>query len=241
MSTEAKEKQAKKFTTKSLILTVLFGIVVAGALGGAIYYFMQYQNTQALLKDPQKATAEKSKLLVEEVGKLMVLPQGEAPQVATVSDVNKLKQQSFFAQAKNGDIVLIYTQAKKAILYDPVQKKLVEVGPINLADTAPSTAAMPSSAATPSQLRVALYNGTKVTGLSSTTERELKGKISTVTVVEKANAVKSTYTKTIVVDLTGKQAVGASQIAQALGGEVGSLPAGETKPSNADIAVYLGR
>lgn len=240
MSTEASEQKKKKFGTKSMLLTVLFGIIVAGALGGSIYFFMQYQNTQALLKDPSKASAEKSKLLVEEVGKLMVLPANEAPQVATVSDVNKLKQQAFFAQAKNGDIVLIYTQAKKAILYDPTQKKIVEVGPINLNDAAPSNVPA-NSAVTPSELRVALYNGTKVTGLSSTTEKELKAKMATVTVVEKANAAKSTYTKTIVVDVTGKQSAAAAQVAQALGGEVGALPTGETKPTNADIAVYLGR
>ncbi len=241
MSTEASEQKKKKFGTKSMLLTVLFGIIVAGALGGAIYYFMQYQNTQALLKDPTKASAEKSKLLVEEVGKLMVLPPNEAPQVATVSDVNKLKQQSFFAQAKNGDIVLIYTQAKKAILYDPTQKKVVEVGPINLSDTTAPSTAPANSAVSPTELRVVLYNGTKVTGLSSTTEKDLTAKMANVTVVAKGNAVKSTYTKTIVVDVTGKQSAGAAQIAKTLGGEVGSLPSGEAKPANADIAVFLGR
>ena len=33
---------------------------------------------------------------------------------------------------KNGDKVLIYSQAGKAYLYDPVINKLLEVAPINL-------------------------------------------------------------------------------------------------------------
>jgi hypothetical protein len=234
-TTSSEHTSSKRFNSKSLFLTLVFSIVVVAALGGALYYYMQYQESQALLKDPQKASQHETTKVVEEVGKLIVLPPNEKPQVATVSDVNKLKQQAFFAQAKNGDIVLIYAQAQKAILYDPVQKKVVEVGPINIAQ------ASPTAGPTPSELKVALYNGTSVTGLSTSTETELKGKLPTVTVVSKGNAAKNTHIKTVVVDLTGKQSAGATLLAETLNGEVGSLPAGEIKPTNADIVVILGR
>lgn len=68
--------------------------------------------------------------LIERVGKLIVLPQGEEPTVATVSDPEKLKDQVFFANAKVGDKVLIYTKARKAYLYDPEGDILLEVAPI---------------------------------------------------------------------------------------------------------------
>jgi hypothetical protein len=236
--------KSKKFASKSLLLTTGLGILVAGLLGGAIYFYMQYQESQALLKDPQRATAQETTRVVDEVGKLIVLPQNEQPQIATVSDVNKLKNQAFFSQAKNGDMVLIYTKAQKAILYDPIQKKVVEVGPINIAEASPSVTASGSSASgepTPAALRVALYNGTSISGLSTTTERELTAKLPTVTVVTKGNAAKNTYTKTTVVDVSGKQSAGAAQLAKELNGEVGVLPQGETKPANADIVVILGR
>lgn len=223
------------FASKSLLVIISFSVLVLVAAGFAVYYFMQYQNSQSLLKDPQKATAQETGKIVDEVGRLIVLPQNEQPQIATVSDVNALKQQSFFAQAKNGDIVLIYTKAQKAVLYDPVQKKVVEVGPINVA------AATPSAAPVPAELRVALYNGTSVTGLSTTTERDLKAKLPTVIVVSKGNAAKNTYTKTVVVDVTGKQAAGAALLAKTLNGEVGSLPDGESKPANADYVIILGK
>ncbi|MBA3724052.1 MAG: LytR C-terminal domain-containing protein [Candidatus Levybacteria bacterium] len=227
----------KGFASKSLLVIISFSILVLVAAGFAVYYFMQYQNSQSLLKDPQKATAQETGKIVDEVGRLIVLPQNEQPQIATVSDVNALKQQSFFAQAKNGDIVLIYTKAQKAVLYDPVQKKVVEVGPINVAAATPSA----SSAPVPAELRVALYNGTSVTGLSTTTERDLKAKLPTVIVVSKGNAAKDTYTKTTVVDVTGKQAAGAVLLAKTLNGEVGPLPEGESKPTNADFAIILGK
>ncbi len=68
--------------------------------------------------------------LIERVGELIVLPQGEEPTVATVSDPDKLKDQVFFANAKVGDKVLIYTKARKAYLYDPEGDILLEVAPI---------------------------------------------------------------------------------------------------------------
>lgn len=68
--------------------------------------------------------------LIQKVGKLIVLPKGEEPTVATVSDPAKLKDQVFFANAQIGDKVLIYTKARKAYLYDPEGDILLEVAPI---------------------------------------------------------------------------------------------------------------
>ena len=72
---------------------------------------------------------------IDDVSKLMVLPQDEIPTLATVTDVKKLEGQPFFAHAKEGDKVLIYTNNKKVILYSPSQNKIVEVGGINLNST----------------------------------------------------------------------------------------------------------
>ena len=61
----------------------------------------------------------------------MVLP-SEEPTIATVSNIEALRSQPFFANAKNGDRVLIYVNARKAVLYDPVNNKIVEATPINI-------------------------------------------------------------------------------------------------------------
>lgn len=211
----------KGFIAKNVLVLSIAGLLIFSALSTAVYFYLQYQKTQEQLKNPQAKSQQEVKMMVDDVGKLMILPTNETPQIATVSDINKLKGQSFFAQAKNGDVVLIYTKNQKAILYDPMAKKIKEVGPINLSQNAPS------AAPTPSTFRVALYNGSTTVGLTTKVEQQLKTALPQATVVEKANAKKTTYTKTVVVDLTGKNPTGAKQLAQAIGGEVGQLPTGE--------------
>lgn len=119
-----------KILVSALILLVL-------AAGGAAYYF--YAQTQKLTNDPQAGAQEEVEALVVEIGKLIVLPEGETPTVATVSDPERLKDQPFFANAKAGDKVLLYSTARKAYLYDPVAKKLIEVAPLNIGGPTPTS------------------------------------------------------------------------------------------------------
>lgn len=65
--------------------------------------------------------------LVKEIGDHLLLP-NEVPSIATVSDISVLTDQPFFRSAKNGDKLLLYKTSNKAILYDPVAKKVIEVG-----------------------------------------------------------------------------------------------------------------
>ena len=113
----------KKYTVRILVVAVL-------ASGASAYYF--YNEVSMLKQDPNKTAREDTEKLVAKVGKLIVLPEGETPTVATVSDPEKLKDQAFFAKAKTGDKVLIYTNARKALLYDVENNKIVEVAPINI-------------------------------------------------------------------------------------------------------------
>lgn len=78
----------------------------------------------------QTDEGEKVKSLVKEVGKFVDLP-NETPRIVTVFDADKLRSQPFFAKAENNDQVLIYEKAKKAILYRPSTKKLIEVAIYN--------------------------------------------------------------------------------------------------------------
>ncbi|TSC76185.1 MAG: hypothetical protein G01um101431_806 [Parcubacteria group bacterium Gr01-1014_31] len=120
-------------------IMVVFILIFAVA---SLYFFSQWgaaktqiKRLQAELADvrqnPGKAAREETVSLLQRVGKLMVLPEGEEPTVATVNDPERLKAQPFFAKAKQGDKVLIYTNAKKAILYDPVANLIVEVAPVS--------------------------------------------------------------------------------------------------------------
>ena len=44
----------------------------------------------------------------------------------------------FFANAQVGYKVLVYAVAKKAILYDPISNRIIEVGPVNVTDESTS-------------------------------------------------------------------------------------------------------
>lgn len=72
-----------------------------------------------------------SKVLIGKVGRLILLPKNEVPSIATINNVALLqKQSSFYKNARNGDILLIYFQEKKAFIYDGVEDVIVNVGPV---------------------------------------------------------------------------------------------------------------
>ena len=191
----------------------------------------------------------------------MDLPTDEEPVFATVAGVEKINNQKFFANAQNGDSVLVYAKNKKAILYRWSTNKLIEIS--NLAnaggfenapratETAMEDQTTPqasqqatespvkdSSATEQDKVKVAVLNGSKINGLA----KKLADSIATLPNVEigtTANA-KGTYQKNLVVDLSATRSDLASQIAQTIGATVGQLPDGETKP-DADLLVIGGK
>ncbi|MGH7246422.1 MAG: hypothetical protein ACREGI_05840 [Candidatus Levyibacteriota bacterium] len=138
---EKGEKDTKKLPIKNILL-VCGLVVVLVAIGTAVYFYNQYQKAQVLLKNPTLAAQQQTDSLIAMVGKLMELPKGETPTIATVSDVTKLKDQPFFALAQNGDKVFIYTKARKAILYRPSQNIIIDVAPVNIGNTTSVTPAV---------------------------------------------------------------------------------------------------
>lgn len=124
-------------------LTIVCLVLFLAATGVAGYFYKELHDTK---KDPSKAAQDEVKSVVAEVEKLMVLPIGEEPTLATVTDPDKLKDQPFFTNAKQGYKVLIYTNAKKAILYNPTEHKIVEVAPINIGNNTQAGSAADSTA-----------------------------------------------------------------------------------------------
>lgn len=116
-----------KFLTPRILLILV--VVLAGT---SIYFYRQFS---VIKQDPNAISKAEVKTLTEKVGRLIVLPKDEDPTIATVSDPEALKDQTFFADAKKGDKVLIYTNAKKAILYDPTLNKIITVAPLTIGDS----------------------------------------------------------------------------------------------------------
>lgn len=128
---------------KQIILGLIILILLIAAAGTTAYYIHRYNQAQQQVKklssNPTVTAQQEQQNLIAKIGKLTDLPTGETPTVATVTDITKLKDQPFFANAKNGDKVLIYTQAKKAYLYRPSTNKLINIAPVNLGDQTGTT------------------------------------------------------------------------------------------------------
>ena len=116
---------------KSINFRIYFYVVLVVALISVAITVFMWVNRNRNINNIVTESVEVDDL-VAQISKFLVLPTDEKPTVATVSDPSVLKDQPFFTLAKKGYKVLIYTNAKKAILYDPVSKKIVEVAPINL-------------------------------------------------------------------------------------------------------------
>ncbi|MEI6296856.1 MAG: hypothetical protein WCO84_04400 [bacterium] len=70
--------------------------------------------------------------VIKRVGELIVLPADEKPTVATVANLDYLKDNQFFKNARIGDKVLVYVKSGKSILFRLDQNKIVEIGNLNL-------------------------------------------------------------------------------------------------------------
>jgi hypothetical protein len=133
-----------KLLKNKVVLVVL--IIIVLAIFTSYYFYGKYQKANSELLGSNSNTNVQT--VVSEVGKLMVLP-SETPQIASVKDKNQLPNQPFFSQAQDGDIVLIYTTAKEAILYRPGINKIITIGPINIAPTTPAVSVTPILTPTP--------------------------------------------------------------------------------------------
>ena len=148
------DKPVKKSANLRRVLrSVFFGLAILLSIGAAGYYYWQYSD---LRQHPEKLSTQTALDLKKEVSRIILLPD-EEPQIAVVQDVDKLKrEQSFFDNANNGDKVLIFSVAKKAVLYRPSERKIIEVGPVNQsaldsaesAESTPSTSSSTSSTST---------------------------------------------------------------------------------------------
>lgn len=110
-------------------------ILLAILLPTSFYLWFQLSDIK---NDPLKAAKAETAEIISLVGKIMVLPNDESPKIATLTeeDLGKIKNQSFFINAKIGDKVLVYTTANKVILYNPSSNKIVEVANLN-SDSSP--------------------------------------------------------------------------------------------------------
>jgi hypothetical protein len=117
--------RAKNMNPRTVLLV---GIgIIAVLLVTVVALFVKYND---LKKDPDANAKETSQRIIAEVSDMYIVPTNEEPTVAQVQDKAKLKDQPFFKDTRNGDYILVYTDARLALVYRESAKKLVTVGPI---------------------------------------------------------------------------------------------------------------
>lgn len=219
------------------ILIALIAVVILALVGVGFMYY-QYQKTASELKKVKSqvnttqgggANQNEIKRLVSEVSKIMRLPENETPSIATITDVSKLKDQPFFKNAKNGDILLVFNKSGQAVLYDSKDKKIVD------------TTTLVTTASFNQQFKVAIRNGTATPNLAGKMEEDLKKTLGVINVVSKENAQKQTYEKTQVIIINQAALEFASNVAKAINAQVADIPADEPKPKDADILIIIGK
>ena len=225
---------------KRLVIIVVLGIFLAGSFIVSGYFYIQWKKVSKVVDSIHEEELKEVEEITSVISMFMELPQGEEPTLATVVDREKLKNQSLFISAKNGDKVLMYTNAKKAILYRPFTKKIVDSAPLyftkeQFEQAQISTASIPEEIRT---VKIAYYNGTGIAGRASVIETQIKQSFTNTETVVVSNA-KAMYTTTMVVDLNGNMALEADGIAQILSGQVQVFPQGEERP-DADLLIIVG-
>lgn len=127
-------KQIKKFfmlIRKNPFKTFLIIAMIVG-LGWFANEYMNTKNQIKQLTDPKTSGQTEIQIITGVVSRVIDLPKDEEPTLATVNDVSKLQGQSFFKNAQNGDKVLIYSKSGRALLYRPVQNRVIEFTSISL-------------------------------------------------------------------------------------------------------------
>ncbi len=117
---------------KKKILSLII-IVIIALLGYATYKKFYTPHVQGQMSETEIQN------LVKKVSKLIIVPE-EAPVIATITKADQLiAEQKFYAGSKDGDYLLIFPTAQKAIIFRESENKLINVGPIIVDQPATTT------------------------------------------------------------------------------------------------------
>ncbi len=122
--------------TKSKIINIVLIIALIFTASTSIIFYIELSKIN---NNPQEVAQKQADSIIQMIGKLIVLPEGETPSVIKITDPTKLKDQPFFANSKAGDYVLLYSDAEKAVLYDPIMNKVVDIAPFDVSSNSASS------------------------------------------------------------------------------------------------------
>ncbi len=210
------------------IIVGIVALVVAGSLGAAAYMYKKYND---LRRNPNSVVIDKNKALLDKLSKITQLPSGEEPQIAAVEDKSKLGNDQFFNGVENGDYIIIYTKARRILVYRESANKIINQGPF--------------SVNTQGKVKVGVLQSGSNSAAAETAKKAITDKLGqNLGVIDIVGSAKSqNYIKNQVIDLTGGQRTNETKsIAEAIKGEIkSSLPAGEQPPQDTEVVVIIAQ
>lgn len=123
-TTNASLPRRDRRSRKSLAILASGALIIGCLFGTCIVFLFMRQEPKNLDE------VEHVKSLV---GRHFVLPASEEPAMFTVTDKTQITTE-FLKIAENGDKVLVYQVAKRIVIYRPNIDKVVDVGPVVIAD-----------------------------------------------------------------------------------------------------------
>ena len=123
-------------------------VLLIASLGGLSIYLLRQNSHLKEQATVNGQTPNAANELLDKINKLYDLPKNETPTVATVKDITQLKGQAFFADAQNGDVVLVYVKNKFALIYRPQTNRIIKTGPVSSDPNQASTGTPPSASST---------------------------------------------------------------------------------------------
>ncbi len=107
---------------RASFLRTLVSLIVLALFIVAIVYSVRHIS-------PERKQAMENTALIQSIGKLMIIP-NEQPIVATINQAAVLiQEQPFYTGSQNGDKLVIFPKAQKAVIYSPSRDVIVNSGP----------------------------------------------------------------------------------------------------------------
>lgn len=211
-----------------LVLVILLGVVVG---------FMVIGNNDGGADSEQVSAsrAADTEDVLKKVSRHINLPEG-TPVVVEIKDIDLLLSQSaFYYGAQNGDVLLLFAESQRAMIYSPSRDLLVNVGPVQFDNSGDAGQSVNRA------ITIEVRNGSGVSGEAGKLGRSLNADVM-YAVIGMNDAANTNYTETIVVNRTG--ATIASQVQELAdrveGRVVESLPLDEAN-SLADVIIIIGK
>lgn len=159
--------------------------------------------------------------IVLRVNKALGIQGDGHPAILTVEDETKATQ-PFLDQAKNGDKVLLYYKAKRAVLFRPSENSVIHQGSY-----------------TPPDAKVFIRKGTTDDGKVTEVRSRLED-VAEIDLVSQDDSPKKDYSGVTIVSVTDRYDEKLRELETLFGVKAVRLPAGETFP-DADILIIVGQ